>query len=157
MFCRAEIRRLKEIEKKLNDVNCELHCVLKESIEAEVMEFSRDFWKSEERLHLDETKAFFRAVSGGVLKRSSLFLTLINPVKMYKIVQNFKSIGERTPRNNLNGEGLVMGGLMVFKEGGEIVYSHREKEWGDCAPIEEVLEAAKAANKTHRELKERSV
>ena len=42
MFCRAEIRRLKEIEKKLNDVNCELHCVLKESIEAEVMEFSRD-------------------------------------------------------------------------------------------------------------------
>jgi len=82
------------------------------------------------------------------LKRSSLFLTLINPVKMYKIVQNFKSIGERTPRNNLTGEGLIMGGLMVFKEGGEIVYSHREKEWGDCAPIEEVLEAAKAANKT---------
>lgn len=148
MFCRAEIRRLKEIEKKLNDVNCELHCVLKESIEEEVMEFSRDFWKSEERLHLDETKAFFRAVGGGVLKRSSLFLTLINPVKMYKIVQNFKSIGERTPRNNLTGEGLIMGGLMVFKEGGEIVYSHREKEWGDCAPIEEVLEAAKAANKT---------
>jgi hypothetical protein len=112
------------------------------------MEFSRDFWKSEERLHLDETKAFFRAVGGGFLQKSSLFLTLINPVKMYKIVQNFMSIGERTPRNNLTGEGLIMGGLMVFKEGGEIVYSHREKEWGDCAPIEEVLEAAKAANKT---------
>ena len=53
MFCRAEIRRLKEIEKKLNDMNCELHCVLKESIEEEVMEFSRDFWKSEDTLHLD--------------------------------------------------------------------------------------------------------
>ena len=39
MFCRAEIRRLKEIEKKLNDANCELHCVLKESIEEEVVEF----------------------------------------------------------------------------------------------------------------------
>ena len=146
MFCRAEIRRLKEIEKKLNDMNCELHCVLKESIEEEVMEFIRDFWKSEERLHLDETKAFFRAVGGGVLKRSSLFFTLINPVKMYKIVQNFMSIGERTPRNNLNGEGLIMGGLIVFKRGGEVVYSHREKEWGDCAPIEKVLEAAKKAN-----------
>jgi len=144
VFCRAEIRRLKAIEKKLNDVNCALHCVLKESIEEEVMEFSRDYWKSQERLYLDETKAFFKAVGGGIVRKSSLFLTLINPVKMYKVVQHFKKIGENnTPKNNLNGEGLIMGGLMVFKRGGEIVYSHREKEWGDCAPIEEVLEAAK--------------
>ena len=121
MFCRAEIRRLKAIEKKLNDVNCALHCVLKESIEEEVMEFSRDYWKSQERLYLDETKAFFKAVGGGIVRKSSLFLTLINPVKMYKVVQHFKKIGERTPKNNLNGEGLIMGGLMVFKRGGEIV------------------------------------
>ena len=46
----------------------------------------------------------------------------------------------------MNGEGLIMGGLIVFKRGGEVVYSHREKEWGDCAPIEKVLEAAKKAN-----------
>tara|TARA_Y100000994_G_scaffold91208_1_gene75347 strand:+ start:374 stop:577 length:204 start_codon:yes stop_codon:yes gene_type:complete len=65
---------------------------------------------------------------------------------MYRVVKNFKKIGERTPRNNLNGEGLIMGGLIVFKRGGEVVYSHREKEWGDCAPIEKVLEAAKKAN-----------
>ncbi len=146
MFCRAEIRRLRSIEKKLNDANCELHCVLKESIEEEVVEFARDFWKREEQLYLDETLAFFRAVHGGALRKSSLFWTLINPIKMYRVVKNFKKIGERTPRNNLNGEGLIMGGLIVFKRGGEVVYSHREKEWGDCAPIEKVLEAAKKAS-----------
>jgi hypothetical protein len=59
VFCRAEIRRLKEIEKKLNDVNCELHCVLKESIEAEVMEFSRDFWKSEEKVAFGRDEGVF--------------------------------------------------------------------------------------------------
>ena len=120
--------------------------MLKESIEEEVVEFSRDFWKREERLYLDETLAFFRAVHGGALRKSSLFWTLINPIKMYRVVENFKKIGERTPRNNLNGEGLIMGGLIVFKRGGEVVYSHREKEWGDCAPIEKVLEAAKKAS-----------
>ena len=55
-----------------------------------------------------------------------------NPIKMYRVVKNFKKIGERTPRNNLNGEGLIMGGLIVFKRGGEVVYSHCAKDKNDA-------------------------
>lgn len=36
-------------------------------------------------------------------------------------------------------------GLLVIKKGGDIAYSYAEKTFGDHAPMEEVLAAARAA------------
>ena len=36
-------------------------------------------------------------------------------------------------------------GLMVFKKGGEVVYSYGEKTFGDHAPMDKVVEAARQA------------
>lgn len=47
--------------------------------------------------------------------------------------------------SNLKGEGLTLGGVAVYKRGGERVYTHAEKTFGDIAPVEEILAAAQRA------------
>jgi len=49
-------------------------------------------------------------------------------------------------KHNLNGEGLIMGGLLVMKPGNKgVQYQFQERNFGDHAPIEDVIAAAKAA------------
>lgn len=40
---------------------------------------------------------------------------------------------------------LLLAGLLIFKKGGAVAFSHAEKTFGDHAPLEEVVKAAEAA------------
>ena len=45
-------------------------------------------------------------------------------------------------RGNMKGEGRLLGGVLVVGPGETgVVYDYREKEFGDHAPVEEVVEA----------------
>ena len=136
----------------MNEMDCQLQCVIKESIEEEVQEFARDFWKNEERMYLDDAMAFYKYTGNGKVQKSSIAGTLLNPFEFYKVFKNFKKVQKENPRgvpkNNTKGEGLILGGLLVVKKGGEVEYVHREKSWGDCAPIEEVLKACENVSKS---------
>ena len=41
----------------------------------------------------------------------------------------------------MQGDGLTMGGLIVLKKGGEVVYTYGEKTFGDHAPESDVSAA----------------
>ena len=114
---------------------------------AEVEEFKRDFWP--EHLYLDEDKAFFKAVGGGKLKKGSLS-AFLNPFsRIWKHAGDAKKAGVK--EHNLNGEGLIMGGMFVMKPGSQgVQYQFQERNFGDHAPIEDVLAAAKAASEASK-------
>ena len=50
----------------------------------------------------------------------------------------------RHQEGNLIGDGMTMGGLMVVSKN-EVHYAYSEKVFGDRAPMEDVISAAKAA------------
>lgn len=123
-------------------VGCKLVCVLKEGLPAEVEEFKKEFWP--ENLYLDEDKGFFKAVAGGKVKKGSLS-AFLNPLgRVWKHASEAKKAG--VTNHNLNGEGLIMGGLLVMKPGDKgVQYQFQERNFGDHAPIEDVIAAAKTA------------
>ena len=48
--------------------------------------------------------------------------------------------------HNQNGEGLIKGGLFVMKPGSKgVQYQYQERQFGDHAPVDDVLNAARAA------------
>jgi len=141
-LCRGEALKVRAAKPELDALGVVLACVLKEGLPAEVEEFKRDFWP--EHLYLDEDKAFFKAVGGGKLRKGSLS-AFLNPFsRIYKHASAAKKVG--VTNHNLNGEGLIMGGMFVMKPGSKgVQYQFQERNFGDHAPIEEVLAAAKAA------------
>ena len=48
-------------------------------------------------------------------------------------------------RSNLVGDGLTFGGLLVVRKGGKVEYAFQEETFGDHAPPEDVLDAARKA------------
>ena len=56
---------------------------------------------------------------------------------------NFRALNEQY-QGNLKGEGRLLGGVLVIGPGETgVVYDYREKEFGDHAPVEEVVAAVK--------------
>jgi len=142
MLCRGEAVKLYAKKSEFDALGCTLACVLKEGLPAEVEEFKRDFWP--EHLYLDENKGFFRAVWDGELKKGSI-ATFLNPFS--RVWKNVKSAQKAGVENyNIKGEGLIKGGLFVMKPGSKgVQYQYQERQFGDHAPVDDVLNAARAA------------
>ena len=121
-----------------------LVCVLHEWRTAEVEAFAPAYWGGE--LYFDEAKAFHAAVHGGRVRRGNM-LDLLNPFsRAWRNMRRAKE-GGAVADHNLVGDGLTMGGEMVFARGGEVVYSFAEATFGDHAPFDELLAGAAAAAK----------
>lgn len=136
-MCREEAIKLWQLKPELDQANCKLVCLLHENLPDEVAQFKPVFWPGE--LYLDTDKAFFAAVGGGK-PRSMSIMGLLNPFG--KAWKNASRANKEVSSSNLKGNGLVGGGLLVMKEG-EVVYAFQEKNFGDHAPLKDVLAAAK--------------
>ena len=91
-------------------------------------------------MYLDEPRAFYNALGGGKANKSTLasFLAKIaNPWS--RLRKNAKRA--KDDKGNLDGEGLVHGGVYVVQAGGKPYYAHAERELGDHPPTEELLAA----------------
>ncbi|PIO31144.1 hypothetical protein AB205_0078360, partial [Aquarana catesbeiana] len=76
----------------------------------------------------------------GPQKRKMMFLGLIR----LGVWQNFRRAWKAGFEGNLEGEGLILGGVFVIGSGNQgILLEHREKEFGDKANLTAILEAAK--------------
>jgi len=112
--------------------------VLHENIPEEVDAYHPAYWPGE--IYLDQEKTFFKALHGGQLAKGSI-LSFLNPFsQVWKNAKQSKHIKE----SNFKGDGLTMGGLIVVSKAG-VHYQYQEKTFGDRAPLEEVLAAAKEA------------
>lgn len=122
-----------------------LACVLHEWRDREVEAFAPAYWGG--ALYFDEAKAFHAAVHGGKVRRGNV-LDLLNPFsRAWKNMRRAKE-GATVTDSNLVGDGLTLGGVMVFGKGGKVEYTFPEATFGDHAPFEELLAAAgRAAGK----------
>jgi hypothetical protein len=108
--------------------------VVHEWKEREIKAFE-SYWHGE--IFFDETKAFYRAVHGGELKRGSV-LSLLNPFsKAWANVRQAKGAG-RVAEQNFEGDGLTLGGLAILDVGGDATYVFQERNLGDRASLTEV-------------------
>lgn len=146
VMCRAEAHQLYLRKPIFDAMGVQLVAVLNELIEAEVKSFWPRFWGG--MIFVDKDRDFFKALAGGRLVTEN-FITgfLCNPVAR----ANFTRAKASGIHNNLNGAHLVKGGLLVVRKGrGGVAYQFVERNFGDWAPMEEVIEVcSKLRLETH--------
>jgi len=101
-----------------------------------VSEFAKKYFPSGE-VYLNEENIFWKAL--GSRKFTSQRPASYNPIKIYK---GIKEIGRRQAEKgvtqNLKGEGIVQGGLVIFGPSGNIEYVYQEKT-GYQIPRDEIV------------------
>ena len=127
------------IQPQLAELGVSLVAVLHEALPEQVAEFASDHWKGGE-LYLDETQALYAVVGGGTVRKGSL-AWFLNPLS--RIWANAKAA--KGVEGNFVGDGLTMGGLLVINKAGEVTYAFQEENFGDRAPVADVLRAATEA------------
>ncbi|KAL7979064.1 hypothetical protein Chor_015088 [Crotalus horridus] len=116
----------------LDQVGVPLYAVVKESIGTEVADF-QPYFKGE--IFLDEKRKFY-----GPQKRKMLFLALFR----WNVWRNFWRAWRSGYTGNLDGEGVILGGVFVIGPGRQgLLLEHREKEFGDKVSRDAVLDAVK--------------
>ena len=86
----------------------------------------------------DRAMGFFKALGGGkLLKDKFLSGFVFNP----RAIANYKRAKAMGIDQNFKGEGEIKGGLFIVGKGGTgIAYQFIERNFGDWAPVAEVIE-----------------
>lgn len=94
-------------------------------------------------LFLDEERQLYTALGSRKLSLP-LGKILFNPLQTYR---DFKALGVRTKAKgldgNMQGEGLIQGGVLVVSKAGDVVFTYLE-ETGSELPIAEIEKAIDA-------------
>lgn len=108
--------------------------------------WKRDFWRAPSELYFDtasEGYPFFMASNG---QKQGFIKMMVSYFFGGKIAQGWKRAEKIA--NNFDGEGLVLGSVMVVSKDGEILFHHKEKEVGDHIDEEEFKAAVKKLGST---------
>jgi hypothetical protein len=141
VFCRSEAAKLHERKAEINDLGCDLVCLLKENIADEVEAFHREpYWSPSTPLYLDEDMTFFKALGGGKVRKGGLS-SFFKPGLWKRYGKMDKATKEDA---NLKGEGTILGGTYVVSKEG-VQYQFKEKDFGVAAPLDEIIDACKRA------------
>ncbi|XP_043699101.1 peroxiredoxin-like 2A isoform X2 [Telopea speciosissima] len=136
IMCRAQAHLLYSRKPTFDALGIQLVAVLHEYIESEVREFWPHYWGGV--IILDLNLDFFKALGGGKLLKDK-FITgfVFNP----RAIANYKRAKGTGFEYNTKGEGEIKGGLFIVRSGnGGIAYQFIERNFGDWAPIEEVVD-----------------
>ncbi|KAK7360731.1 hypothetical protein VNO77_02740 [Canavalia gladiata] len=136
IMCRAEAHKLFSRKPIFDALGVQLFAVLHEHIEPEVKDFWPRYWGGV--ILFDQGRDFFKALGGGkVLKEKFLTGFLLNP----RALSNYKRAKATGFQQNFRGEGEIKGGLFIVGSGKTgIAYQFMERNFGDWAPLAEVIE-----------------
>ncbi|KAI9190269.1 hypothetical protein H9P43_001702 [Blastocladiella emersonii ATCC 22665] len=99
-------------------------------------DFVDNFWGRGEA-YFDKELGLFKAMGDGQVRKASM-LQLAYP----SVIARYQQAKKSGLDSNFQGDGLMLGGLLVMRPGkGGIDYEYSETEFGDIAPIEDVLAA----------------
>jgi len=123
-------------------------CVVKEDVGSEVADFRAGYWAEE--IFLDKEQRFFTALGGGQPHRpysgvAAFLAMLANPFSTARTKGSLKRAKAKGVTGNTTGEGMIAGGVYVVRADGLASYTFLEEDVGDHAPVEDVIEAVKAA------------
>ncbi|KAJ9709462.1 hypothetical protein PVL29_001101 [Vitis rotundifolia] len=136
IMCRAEAHKLYAKKPIFDALGIQLFAIIHEHIESEVRDFWPRYWGGV--VIFDRTMEFFKALGGGKLLKDK-FITgfILNP----RAIANYKRAKAMGIEQNFKGEGEIKGGLFVVGSGRSgIAYQFIERNFGDWAPIPEVIE-----------------
>ncbi|KAM7487547.1 hypothetical protein LguiB_025031 [Lonicera macranthoides] len=136
IMCRAEAHKLYARKPIFDALGVQLFAVLHEHIESEVKNFWPRYWGGV--VIFDKGMDFFKALGGGkLLKDKFISGFLFNP----RAISNYKRAKAMGVEQNFKGEGEIKGGLYIVGKGkGGIAYQFIERNFGDWAPLAEVVE-----------------
>ncbi|XP_057442457.1 uncharacterized protein LOC130734147 isoform X2 [Lotus japonicus] len=136
IMCRAEAYKLYSRKPIFDALGVQLFAVLHEHIESEVKDFWPRYWGG--AILFDRGRNFFQALGGGKLLKEKFFSGfLLNP----RAIANYKRAKASGFQQNFKGEGEVKGGLFILGSGRSgIAYQFIERNFGDWAPLAEVIE-----------------
>lgn len=122
--------------------------LVKEDVGTEVADFRASYWSEE--LFLDRGRCFFTALGGGraympVGGLAGFLAMLANPFTTSRTKASAGYAKRKGVAQNLIGEGFVSGGVYVIRKDGKASYAFLEEDLGDRAPVDDVIEAVKAA------------
>ncbi|ORZ34769.1 hypothetical protein BCR44DRAFT_132011 [Catenaria anguillulae PL171] len=136
LLCRAEAHTLATHRQLIeNEYGVRMYAVVNQEFGA--MEFAINYWKGE--AYFDKELGMFKAIGDGEVRRGSLMQMLLPSVlsRMSKAKKSGLDF-------NTKGDGTILGGLVLMAPGdGGVVYEYAEREFGDHAPLEVVLEKCK--------------
>ncbi|XP_020583339.1 uncharacterized protein LOC110026654 [Phalaenopsis equestris] len=136
IMCRAEAHRLYSRKPIFDALGIQLVAVLHEHIESEVREFWPRYWGGV--VVIDQNMGFFKAFGGGRLLKDR-FLTGF--VLNSEAKANYRAAKATGLEGNYRGERHIKGGMFIVRRGrGGIAYQFIERNFGDWAPIAEVVE-----------------
>ncbi|KAJ0989680.1 hypothetical protein J5N97_008036 [Dioscorea zingiberensis] len=136
IMCRAEAHQLYARKPIFDALGVQLIAVLHEQIESEVKDFWPRYWGG--IVVLDRNLDFFKALGGGeLLKDKFVSGFLLNR----RAIANYQRARATGLQQNFIGEGEIKGGLFIVASGRNgIAYQFIERNFGDWAPISEVVE-----------------
>ncbi|XVE91694.1 hypothetical protein REPUB_Repub01dG0032700 [Reevesia pubescens] len=136
IMCRAEAYQLYAKKPIFDALGVQIFAVLHEHIESEVKDFWPRYWGGV--VIFDQAMGFFKALGGGkLLKDKFLSGFVFNP----RAIANYKRAKAMGLEQNFKGEGEIKGGLFIVGPGGTgIAYQFIERNFGDWAPVAEVIE-----------------
>ncbi|KAL8533545.1 hypothetical protein ACS0TY_009805 [Phlomoides rotata] len=136
IMCRAEAHQLYAKKPIFDALGIQLIAVLHEHIEAEVKDFWPRYWGG--AVLYDRGQEFFKALGGGkLLKDKFISGFLLNP----RAISNYKRAKAIGAENNFKGESEIKGGLFIVGKGKSgIAYQFIERNFGDWAPLAEVID-----------------
>ncbi|XP_059650328.1 uncharacterized protein LOC132296103 [Cornus florida] len=136
IMCRAEAHKLYAKKPIFDALGIQLVAVLHEHIESEIKDFWPRYWGGV--VVYDRGMEFFKALGGGeLLKDKFISGFLFNP----RAIANYKRAKAMGVKQNFKGEGEIKGGLFIVGRGKSgIAYQFIERNFGDWAPLAEVLE-----------------
>ncbi|XP_057486266.1 uncharacterized protein LOC130772454 [Actinidia eriantha] len=136
IMCRAEAHQLYAKKPMFDALGIQLFAVLHEQIEAEVKDFWPRYWGGV--VVYDKGREFFKTLGGGkLLKDKFISGFLFNP----RAISNYKRAKAMGVEQNFKGEGEIKGGLFIVGRGKSgIAYQFIERNFGDWAPLSEVVE-----------------
>ncbi|KAL9401920.1 hypothetical protein Peur_005769 [Populus x canadensis] len=136
IMCRAEAHQLYAKKPIFDALGIRLFAVLHEHIEPEVKNFWPRYWGGV--VLFDRSMKFFKALGGGQLLKDSFISGFIfNP----RAIANYKRAKATGSEQNFKGEGEIKGGLFIVgREKSGIAYQFIERNFGDWAPLAEVID-----------------
>ncbi|CAK9257300.1 unnamed protein product [Sphagnum jensenii] len=135
VMCRSEAHQLYARKPIFDAMGIQLVVCLNEHIDAEVRAFWPRYWGG--IVVEDEKREFFKALGGGRLNEENVFRGfLFNATTR----ANWKRARATGIDNSSTGEASIKGGLYIIRAGnGGVAYQFVERNFGDWAPLEEVL------------------
>lgn len=142
VLCRDEAQKLWTARAQLEEAGLRVVCVVHEWIDREIAAFVPAYWGGD--VYHDADQAFYKLFGEGGGVRTASVLGMLNPFN--PAWGRIMAARANVKDSNVVGEGSILGGLVVVRQGeGGIAWLRAERGFGEFPATQDVIAAARTA------------